>query len=518
MKLKKILMLIAMFIITITSFSATVIIENQPAHPVELGKSYNIEWLVLMDESESLTSTTLKFKNDSGVYEDVKNITSQSSSYTYQGTNETIIPKKQFYKIEAVTDGGTFYSMESYIVLQANTSITYREPLGTITNTTPEFSWDAVAGAAGYKLIFSASPITITTNEEDEPEVEGGNIIWQVSTSKTNLYYGESGDLGTEVGNPAPLAFDQSGIAEYYYIIMVMYGESEGSISTTIPSSSDIEKIKLEGYPTIDPTNLLTPENTEIISDDYINLSWEAVSGANLYHLYIEEKVDMQGINTRALAYDEIVNGTQIELNAKTTLKGATYYWYVMTEGNDGNVAKSEEREFTYEIPSTTVKGKVKDSKGALISGVEVYLKTESGTKINVVPYITEDNGAFEVENVKSGNYYVEAILEGYTQTSINEILIPSNPESTVSISDVILTAKDSSFTGIVNDSNGNCLKQVVVAAKNYEGEEYSTVTDENGYFILKIEAGIWNIKYKVDGYSEKELINQLVNPGNTND
>ncbi|BDU50505.1 carboxypeptidase regulatory-like domain-containing protein [Haliovirga abyssi] len=518
MNLKNIFIFLFMFLITSIGFAATVAITEQPTFPVDSGDNYTIKWSVIPESGETVVSTSLKFKNLDGSYTEKTKITTVASQYSYTLTNDAAIPTKQFYKIEAVTSSGTYYSLESYIVLQAKVIINPISPKGDITTTTPTFEWEPIVGAAGYKLILSGSPISVDTDSNGDTNISGGNIIWQVSTTKTKLSYGEAGDIGTDVGNPAPLTFDNSdGIKEYYYIIMPMFGTTEGSTSTSVPSTTDMTKFNLNGYSTISSTSLISPTNGIKTQEDYINFSWNSVEGANLYHVYIEELVDMQGISTRALVYDEATKATNLNIYAPGTFKSAKYYWYVITEGQDGGTSKSDEFSFTYDVPSKNIYGAILDNNNKPLERAEVYLVTTGGNKINIIPELTDTDGKYTINNVLPGTYYIEAVLEGYSQTTNPKIDVLTTSPDTVNVNNVLLTVKNSNLAGTIKDKDsGIPLKGAIVTAFDYNGNEYQGISDTNGYFNFKIDAGQWNIKYEYSGYTTKIVNDMNVLPGTT--
>ena len=65
------------------------------------------------------------------------------------------------------------------------------------------------------------------------------------------------------------------------------------------------------------------------------------------------------------------------------------------------------------------ISGAVTDEKGAKVAGAQVTLTSSAGLQLNTS---TDDNGAFEYRNLRSGSYFVEVKANGFSTFTSEEI------------------------------------------------------------------------------------------------
>ena len=176
-------------------------------------------------------------------------------------------------------------------------------------------SWDATDGATAYH-VYSAATSGVTSSNYSE--LTGGSAQENLSDDTSYTYTGLSN--GTT----------------YYFVVVA--GNSEGNSSASTEVSAKPTAATSGSAPDT-PTNLQATAG-----DGSIDLTWDAVSGADAYHLYMAEVSGVTASN-----YAELTGGmahTDISTNSYShtgLTNGAAYYFVVAAGNSEGNSSISAE-------------------------------------------------------------------------------------------------------------------------------------------------------------------------------
>src|SRR5665213_2013931 len=146
--------------------------------------------------------------------------------------------------------------------------------------------------------------------------------------------------------------------------------------------------------------------------------------------------------------------------------------------------------------------GYLTNSSGAGISGVSVYLNNNcSGNNYSTS---TGGDGAYSFTGIPYGNYNVNVDCGGLSSQGYNCV---NNPNVTLSSATLEqnFTAQSSgggaaTLYGHVQDTGGNNVAGVTVSATNFAGVNYTTTTDQNGYYGFIANNGAWGVTVSCSG------------------
>ena len=196
-------------------------------------------------------------------------------------------------------------------------SLTLTAPSGSISDTTPSYSWDAVDGSTWYYLwVDSAS----------------GNVIkkWYSSVAA-----GCSSGTGTCSVTPSTTLSSGNHTWWIQTYSSAGYGAWSNSLHFSVSSNNPPEK-----------TTLLSPSG--ITMDTTPSYSWDAVSDSTWYYLW----VDSTSGNTIKKWYSSAVAGCSsgtgtCSVTPSTTLSSGNHTWWVQTYNTAGNGAWSNPLNFS---------------------------------------------------------------------------------------------------------------------------------------------------------------------------
>ena len=177
-----------------------------------------------------------------------------------------------------------------------------------------DLTWDAASGADVYHL-YMAEVSGVTASNYSE--LTGGVVRTGISTTSYSYSALTNGTT-------------------YYFV--VVSGNSEGN------SSSSAE---VSATPTADTTGAVPSSPTNLqasAGDGGVALTWDAVSSANVYHLYMAEVGGVTPNNYNVLAGGMAHTDIATNYYDHTGLiNGTTYYFVVIAGNSDGNSSISEE-------------------------------------------------------------------------------------------------------------------------------------------------------------------------------
>ena len=314
-----------------------------------------------------------------------------------------------------------------------------------------DLTWDAVSGADVYHL-YMAEVSGVTAS--NYAELTGGMAHTDIST---NSYRHTGLTNGTT----------------YYFVVVASNYEGNSSVSAEVGAT-----------PTADTSGSApdTPANLQAsVGDGSVDLTWDTVSDADVYHLYMAEVSGVTASN-----YAELVGGmvhTDISTNyySHTGLTNGTTYYFVVVAGNsDGNSSISTEVSAT---PAASTSGSAPDTPANLqasagdgsvdltwdaVSGADVYHLYMAEVSGVTASNYAELAGGMAHTNVSTNSYSHSGLTNG---TAYYFVVAAGNSYGNSSISTEV------SATPIANTSTSSEL----TLALDLSSSDYSSlmVTEE---------------------------------------
>ncbi|MCG8608836.1 carboxypeptidase regulatory-like domain-containing protein [bacterium] len=395
-----------------------------------------------------------------------------------------------YYCILVADDDPTMTSVEFKVIVQANAVPLPNNPTegATVSESTPLFSWDPVAGVPYYFLFLSEGPLRIELNDDGEiTGLTGLNLTWQVVTPSTFMRYGDADPSGNFVNAHVPPLLP--GI-EYNWLVLNAYSAGpdfiSGKVAPVRPSSFSANRAVSLQEPT-----LIRPEPNQSVADDEIVFEWTPVAGASRYRLFIYEEADFQGNVIDYTTWSQITTSPEIRLQASNFLVRADYHWRVVAESPDGS-SHSERRPFQYQGPAGWAKFII-DSEEGPQSRVIVEIKNEIDGSI-LLPAVTDTFGVAK-QAFPVGDYSFTARRPGFLASDLKAFTVPDN--DTLFLNTTI-ERSSTTITGQVIDAAGSPIFDATLelfSGVHHEVEK----SDAAGHFWFAVPAGNWSLRaYKL--------------------
>jgi|GEM_PF-2676261 len=447
-------------------------------------------------------SAKLKFGTSSGQYSK-ESKASGIGKLTFTPQDEGM-PPGVYYCIIAASN---LTSAEFKILIESTLAATMQSPQNnSVLNTTsPTFRWDPVPGVPFYHLILSDREVVLREDVNGELVLQGGNMIWQAITPNTSIVYGEpdpSGFFAQFNAIPPPL---MEGF-EYNWVVLNNYNNHPAYSSTV---QSGVSGFRLDLNLTITAPVQITPQANAAIADADILFSWSAVTKATAYQVLLSETREQDGSESSYLIWRPITTETSIELPARMLLRAGKYFWRVIAIDDAGRGARSETRDFTYNVPLGKLHIQTFKRNRTSLPRAEIIITPEDGSS-ETSRLITTDSGVLD-NDVQPGTYKILASKEGYADTSATAKVQAGE------VVNVNLTLRDlqQSISGLVVDQAGQKLQGVTVSLDEYtKGIHKATLSDAGGTFNIPLTSGNWFVYATMSGYSNSDTLSVALQYG----
>ncbi|MHC1604611.1 MAG: carboxypeptidase regulatory-like domain-containing protein [Candidatus Methanofastidiosia archaeon] len=247
-------------------------------------------------------------------------------------------------------------------------------------DTTPEFTWQSVTGATGYKIEIADSSAT-----DPDGSFVDANVVY--------TYPPSGGTLESTSHTPGTTLLENT----YYWHVLAL-DEAENESLWSVAWSLTID--------TSIPTTpvLVSPTNGSTITDSTPTFIWQGVSGATSYKIqYSTSSSFSTGVS------ENTTSNTTYTVPLSASLANGTYYWRV-SSNLDYELYSSAWSFIMDASPSqqpVTFKVYVKaGATGTSIEGAQVSI-TQSGT--NIATGLTDATGMYEF-TLPAGTYTISAI------------------------------------------------------------------------------------------------------------
>ena len=431
---------------------------------------------------------------------------------------ETALPTGRYYGIvtnsayntisEISSDENALFSNEFQIVITATTAPTAIEPLGTITNPTPTFSWNAIPGVVSYWLLLSSNPFEITTDSLGNIQIEGANLIWNYTTNQTSAQYGDVNPLNPyDMGTPPPLLSGHT----YNYVILNLYEENNPIYGS--PVTSGVFSFTYQDENAQQPPHLLTPADSAYFdATPQITFSWEEVDWVNQYTIYLYQRLTSFGGNDQTIdvpIWNASTTNTWITYDAGTTLTKGTYVWYVVPSDAQGAGNASETFLFRYnkELGVFKLKAHSTVDNSALLNFQAQAVAIQGGiTPTN--PFLVIDAQTY-TDSLVLGTYQFTGSKVGFSDTTLTVTITEEHTLSNPLIINFPFTPLPSIVNGTVLESSTNLpiANATVTLTNTTTGEETTVLTNYEGNFSITTEYGSYFLVVTKAGYVASQQI-----------
>ncbi len=436
---------------------------------------------------------------------------------TFTG-GETALPTGRYYGIitnsqyntinEISNDPNAVYSNEFQIIITATTAPTATEPLGTINNPTPVFSWNAIPGVVSYWLLLSSNPFEITTDSLGNIQIEGANLIWNYTTNQTSANYGDVNPLNPyDMGTPPPLLSGHT----YNYVILNLYEENNPIFGS--PVTSGVFSFTYEAENEQEPPELLTPADSSYFdATPEITFSWQSADWANLYTIYLYQRLTSFGGNDQTIdvpIWDATTTNTQITYDAGNSLTKGTYVWYVVPSDAQGAGTASETYTFYYnkELGVFRLQAKSAVDNSSLLNFQAEAVALEGGiTPTN--PFLVIDSETY-TDSLAIGVYQFTGSKVGFLDTTITVEITAENTPENPRVIQFVFTPLPGIINGTVTE-NGTGLpvsNATVMLTNTVTNVSQTAVTNSNGNFTISTRYGSYYVFVTKEGYVSSDFI-----------
>jgi len=401
-----------------------------------------------------------------------------------------------YYCIVSEIDGSET-SDEFVLIVDAPISPSPTAPLNgsTVYETTTELQWDPVDGVSYYHVLVSDHEIDVS-EEDGEIVVTGANIVWQAITSGRSIQYGSpdpSGYFVASNGTSPPL---MSGFS-YHWLVFNNFGNNPVLTSTARVglSSFEAEVPVSMGAPT-----LAAPADSLMITDEYVDFSWSAVTGAAGYHVYIYETRDWNQAEASFPVWDGSSPTPSVQVHLGSFLTPGSYSWRVLALDSSGRGIASETSRFEYSTETGTAKLRTRKMDGSELGNVYVEIDFLAGG-VSVLPTITASNGHSNVDLIP-GEYAFHASKADYVDTTATAVVEAGSSDHVL----IYMRRAEARMRGVVQDEGGEPVFGADIAAVS-GGNVLETRSDPAGNFVIQASTGAWQVHAEKPGYAPSEPV-----------
>jgi hypothetical protein len=417
---------------------------------------------------------------------------------------------------QAAADPRIVVSNAIEFIVQSQSSPTAVAPIGNEPNSAPLFRWTSVPGVPAYQIILSKTPFQVTRDAETgEISVVGANIIWRYGTKSTSAVYGSTNaNSSLNLGTPPPLVVGN----EYNYTILNVY-DDDGNPAYTSDVFGGVVSFKYTGAATIDAPVLRSPQdNTTFYGDNTITFSWDPVANANLYTLYLFQRVTTTSGAKQEYdlpLWSTTVTNTIADYPAKGKLGRGKYLWYVSVTDAAGNGNASGSIFFNYSIDMGKIRLQAVPTQGSgNLVGLEIRASAVSGGATPTNPFII-NNDPILVDSLVAGTYQFTGTKLGYADTTITVVIPPMAADGSATDVVIPLRALPAALSGSVTDQSDRIVSGATVQTRNMlTGEQKTSLTSSSGQFSISAEAGTYSVQASKAGFIPSAAVSATVAAG----
>ncbi|MEA3409114.1 MAG: carboxypeptidase-like regulatory domain-containing protein, partial [Candidatus Eisenbacteria bacterium] len=360
----------------------------------------------------------------------------------------------------------------------------------TVYETTTTLQWDAVDAVPYYHVLLSDHEISVT-EEDGKVRVSGANIIWQAITSGTSIQHGSPDPSGYFVGSNGTSPPLMSGFS-YHWLVFNNFGNSPLLTST---AGAGLSSFSADIAVSMEPPGLMSPPDSLLVTDEYLDFSWTQVEGASGYHVYIYESREWSQTTASFPVWDGPAPTPSAQVHIGAFLVSGDYSWRVIALDASGHGIASVTRSFEYATETGTARVRTKKDSGESLPNALIEIEPVTGGG-NVLPSVTDASGRSDVALIP-GEYVFHASKPDYADTTTIAIIAPNESPY------VIITMRRASarMRGVVEDEEGEPVFDADVVAIS-GALTLETKSDPAGNFVMQASAGTWEVHAEKPGYA----------------
>ena len=367
-----------------------------------------------------------------------------------------------------------------------------------ILSVSPKFEWNPVSGVPFYHFILTDRPVEIIRDDLDNLQIAGANIIYQLITDKTEIFYGEpdpSGFFNQVNGIIPPLLNGKT----YNWIILNNYGNNP-ALSSIVQSG--VQSFTVNVQVNILPPTLVAPASNEQIADEEISFFWQPVNNVNYYQFELFEILEEGGSSSTFPVWQTVTTNTNIKIPARQIFKSAFYEWQVIALDVSGKGSVSEKRNFTYFVPSGTITIYTRSGSGIYLPRANIIVKPVQGSGENN-DYLSSDSGVLTL-NVQPGEYQISASKSGFEEKTVGINVGVYQTEKV----DLILELLSRAVFGNIVAASGQSLPNAKICAIDLiSRKRINSSSDIQGNFRVPLSSSIYQIYAFNTGYSYSDSV-----------
>jgi len=417
----------------------------------------------------------------------------------------SVLPAGYLY-VMLTNTANTLTSVEFVIIRESTNAVSMIAPQSNtssasgIPTTTPTFTWNSNQGVNYYHLVLSDQAFEIETDPETgELTTTGANIIWQVITPGTSIDYGQPdpSNFFNNINVP-PLIGDLTGANRptYNWVVLNNYN---GTPATSSDVVGQLKAFEIAVAPPFASPVLLEPADGDVITSNTVIFEWTAIPQASSYHVYLtKEEIapdSLSTVYTPMWYVQSTINAAECPVG--NLLTSGNYRWKVIAEDNQGQGTMSMPSDFVYTTASGYREFYIRTSSNVNIQGAQIDFIPIEGPSLTAV--LTDQNGYAE-RMMPYGTYIFELSKTGFVTTQTSPVTI--NTSTAAPLNFQMLQAASTAH-GTVKDNQNNFIPFASVTAINSStNQEYTTDTNNNGYYAFEVPPGTYQIQAAKTGYT----------------
>jgi len=388
-------------------------------------------------------------------------------------------------------------SNEVRFVIQAPYAPYAVAPRGDITNATPVFQWNPVAGVPAYWIIVSSTPFTISTDSLDNISVSGLNIVWDYITTETSATYGLISPVSPFTQSAIPLIPENT----YNYTILNLFDPTNVAFASSV--FGGCTAFTLHSPNTLLPPNLEAPPDSSVFSTTpVIRFQWDPVWNANSYSIHLFNRVKQWGGNNQEIdvpVWSTSTTNTIVDFPAQVNISKGKYPWFVIANSSSGAGSMSSTRIFNYTCPTGVYRvsaTSVEDS--SALMNFQFTIHSTTGGFSPTIPF-TVSNSTTYTDSIPVDSYIFTASKPGYFDSTVNISILEGQTKNYVRFR---LRAYPVTANGIVKDTSNNPVSGANVSFTNIlNNSVLSIATSSSGNYSILLPKGNYSVTANKPGY-----------------
>jgi hypothetical protein len=381
-------------------------------------------------------------------------------------------------------------------IVQSGTAPYAIAPRGDITNATPVFQWNPIAGVPAYWIVVSSTPFTITSDSNNIISVNGLNDVWDYITTGTSATYGQISPVSPFTTTAIPLIPGNT----YNYTVLNLYDPA--NVNWVSPVFGGDVAFTLHSPNTLLPPNLTAPADSSIFSSTpVIRFQWDPVSNANNYTLQLFRRTTLLGGSGQVIdvpVWSTSTTNNIVDFPAKVNLPKGTYTWFVIANSSSGAGSMSSTRLFYYTCPTGIYQVSAFDvANNSQLTNFQYIIHSTTGGYSPTNPFTVSSSTASD--SIPVDSYAFTCSKSGYFDSTVNVSILEEPANNNVIFH---LRAYPVTASGIVQDKSNNPVSAANVSFTNTSNSSIlSAATSSSGNYSISIPRGNYSVTADKPGY-----------------